>query len=124
MKEQLQEAWRTNNKISLLFIEHIEDEAMEKTLSARGGRTVYEQLVHLHNVRMQWLDITGKEIAKKYEPIKKDAPHNKKVLIKAFEGSGKGIEEFIEHTWEKNGKVSSFKKGLIPFISYLMAHEA
>jgi uncharacterized damage-inducible protein DinB len=124
MKEQLHEAWRTNNKIGLMFIELIEDEAMNKSLSARGGRTVYEQLVHLHNVRMQWLEIISKDIAKKYKPIKKEAAYNKEILFEAFEDSGKAIEEFIDYSWEKNGKVSSFKKGLIPFISYLIAHES
>jgi uncharacterized damage-inducible protein DinB len=123
MKEQLHEAWRTNNKINLLFIELISDEDMERTLSARG-RTVYQQLVHLHNVRMQWLDIAAKEIAKKYKPLSKDAAYNKEILFEAFEDSGKGIEELIDKSWDKDGKVSSFKKGLIPFISYLIAHES
>src|SRR5678810_183285 len=114
MKEQLHEAWRTNNKIDLLFVELIDDEAMNKTLSARGGRTVYQQLVHMHNVRMQWLDIVAKEFSRKYKMIGKNDPYNKELLFEAFEGSGKGIEEFIDKSWEKDGKVSSFKKGLIP----------
>ena len=123
MKEQLHEAWRTNNKIDLLFVELIDDEAMNKTLSARGGRTVYQQLVHMHNVRMQWLDIVAKEFSRKYKMIGKNDPYNKELLFEAFEGSGKGIEEFIDKSWEKDGKVSNFKKGLIPFVSYLIAHE-
>jgi uncharacterized damage-inducible protein DinB len=123
MKEQLHEAWRTNNKIDLLFIELIDETDMNKTLSARGGRTVYEQLVHMHNVRMQWLDIAAKEVAKKYTPLSKNGPPNKELLFESFEESGKGIEALIDKSWEKGGKVSSFKKGLIPFISYLIAHE-
>ena len=85
MKEQLHEAWRTNNKIDLLFVELIDDEDMNKTLSTRGGRTVYEQLVHLHNVRMQWLEIVAKDIFKKYKRISKDEPVNKELLFEAFE---------------------------------------
>ena len=124
MKEQLQEAWRTNNKIDLLFIELIDDKGMNKTLSTRAGRTVYQQLAHAHNVRMQWLDIVAKEISKKYKAISKDAAYNKDLLFESFEDSGKGIEEFIDKSWEKAGKVTSFKKGLIPFISYLISHES
>lgn len=123
MKDQLHEAWRTNNKIDLLFIELIDDEDMNKTLSTRGGRTVYQQLAHLHNIRMQWLDIAAKDIFKKYKLIGKDEPFNKELLFEAFENSGRGIEELIDKSWEKDGKVSSFRKGLIPFISYLIAHE-
>jgi uncharacterized damage-inducible protein DinB len=124
MKEQLQEAWRTNNKICLLFIELIDDEAMDKSLSPKNGRTVYQQLVHIHNVRCQWLDIVAKGISANYQSVGKENPYSKEMLLQAFEDSGRGIEESIDKSWEKNGKVSSFKKGLIPFIGYLISHEA
>ena len=65
-----------------------------------------------------------KDISKKYKTISKDASVNEEILFQAFEDSGKGIEEFIDKSWEKEGKVASYKKGLIPFISYLIAHES
>jgi uncharacterized damage-inducible protein DinB len=123
LKDQLHQAWQTNNKINLLFVELISDEDMNKTLSTRG-RTIYQQLAHLQNVRVQWLDIVAKDISKKYKPISKDASVDKQVLFEAFESSGKGLEAFIDKSWENEGKVTSFKKGLIPFISYLIAHES
>jgi len=124
MKEQLHEAWRTNNKIDLLFIELIDDGDMNKTLSNRGGRTVYEQLVHMHRVRIQWLTIVSKEFSKKnYSPAKESAV-DKEHLFAAFEQSAKDLEQFIDKSWDNNGKVNSFKKGLIPFISYLIGHES
>ena len=97
---------------------------MQKTLSTRGGRTVYLQLVHIHNVRMQWLDITAKDIFMKYKTLDKETEYDKSILRKAFEDSGKGIEELIDQSWENGGKVKGFKRGLIPLISYLIAHEA
>jgi uncharacterized damage-inducible protein DinB len=123
MKEQLIEAWRTNNKMNLLFIDNVVDEGMQKTLSNRGGRTIYLQLVHVHNVRIGWLEIVAKDIFKKYKSLDKETPYDKKALKKAFEESGKAIEEFIEKNWDEGGKVKSFKKGLIPFVAYLIAHE-
>ena len=123
MKEQLVEAWRTNNKMNILFIDSVSDEGMQKTLSTRGGRKIYQQLVHVHNVRMSWLEITAKDIFKKYKLLDKEAPYNKKKLRSAFEESGKAIEEFIDRSWDDGGKVRSFKKGLIPFIAYLLTHE-
>ena len=109
--------------MNLLFIDNINDEGMKKTLSTRGGRTVYLQLVHVHNVRMSWLEIIAKDIFNKYEPLDKKLPYNKKLLRKSFEDSGKAIEEFIDRSWDHGGKVRSFKKGLIPFTAYLIAHE-
>lgn len=124
MKDQLLQSWQTANNVNFILIDNITDEGMQKTLSTRGGRTVYLQLVHIHNVRMQWLDITAKDIFKKYKTLDKEAAYDKSILRKAFEDSGKGIEELIDQSWENGGKVKGFKRGLIPLISYLIAHEA
>ena len=123
MKEQLIEAWRTSNKVNLLFIDQIEDEAMQKTLSPRG-RTIYGQFVHLHNVRLRWLEIVAKELSNHFKLAEKESGDDKKTLRSAFQSSGKSIEELVDHSWDKDGKLPNFKKGLIPFISYLVAHEA
>jgi uncharacterized damage-inducible protein DinB len=124
MKEQLIDAWRINNRMNLLFIDNINDEGMQKKLSTRGGRTVYLQLVHVHTVRLTWMEVAAKDIFKKYEQLDKEATYDKKLLRKSFEESGKAIEEFIERSWDEGGKVKGFKKGLIPMIGYFIAHEA
>ena len=123
MKEQLLEAWRINNKMNLLLIDNVDDEGMQKTLSTRGGRTVYLQWVHVHNVRLGWLEVAAKDIFKKYKLLDKEASYDRKALRTAFEESGQAIEEFIDKSWEEGGKVKGFKKGLIPFIAYLLTHE-
>jgi uncharacterized damage-inducible protein DinB len=123
MKAQLLDAWRINNRMNLLFIDNVNDEGMQKTLSARGGRTIYLQLIHMHNVRLGWIEISAKDIFKKNKLIDKDTSYDRKVLRKSFEESGKAVEEFIDRNWDEGGKVKGFKKGLIPFVSYLIAHE-
>jgi hypothetical protein len=40
MCDDLLEAWRTNNRISLHLIDRISDAGMQSTLSKRGGRVV------------------------------------------------------------------------------------
>jgi uncharacterized damage-inducible protein DinB len=124
MKEQLSVAWQINNRMNLLLMDNITDAGMEKTLSTRGGRTVYLQLVHLHNVRIGWLEVCAKDIFKKYKAIGKDTPFNRKSLRRAFEDSAKGIDELLIRSWDNDGKVSSFKTGIIPMISYFISHES
>ena len=124
MKEQLIDAWQINNRMNLIFIDTIDDDGMQKTLSKRGARTVYLQLVHVHNVRMGWIKIAAKDIFKKCKQLDKEAPYDKKLLRRSFEESGKAVEELIDRSWNDGGKVTGFKKGLIPMISYLIAHEA
>jgi uncharacterized damage-inducible protein DinB len=124
MKEQLIDAWLINDRMNLLLIDNITDTGMQRTLSARGGRTVYQQLVHVHNVRMGWLEICAKDIFKKYKAIDKEAAFDRKVLRKAFEDSGKGIEELLSRSWDDGGKVKGFKKGAIPMLGYFISHES
>lgn len=124
MKEQLLEAWQTHHKMNLLLIDNITDAGMQKTLSARGGRTVYLQLVHVHNVRMQWLEICAKDIFSKYKVLNKEAAFNRKELRKALDDSAKGIEALLSRSWDDGGKVKSFKKGVIPMLGYFISHES
>jgi uncharacterized damage-inducible protein DinB len=123
MKEQLFESWRINNQVNLVFLSEIPEEGLQKSLSTRGGRTVSQQLAHLHNVRIQWLELSFPGLAQS-KPFGKDDSFSAKQLTQAFEESGRDIGLLVEKSWEQNGKLKNFKKGLIPFISYLIAHEA
>ena len=100
MKEQLLETWHINNRMNLLMMDHITDTGMQRSLSTRGGRTVYLQWVHVHNVRIGWLEICAKDIFKKYKSLParlsptdgdKEKAIDRKTLRKAFEDSAKGI---------------------------------
>jgi len=124
MKEQLLAAWQTHHKMNLLLMDSIPDAAMQKTLSTRGGRTIYQQLIHIHNVRMQWLEICAKDIFKKYKVLDKEAAFDRKGLRKAFDDSAKGIEELLSRSWDDGGKVKGFKKGVIPMLGYFISHES
>jgi uncharacterized damage-inducible protein DinB len=124
MKEQLLNAWNINNRMNLLMMGNITDAGMQKTLSTRGGRTVYLQLVHVHNVRIGWLEVCAKDIFKKYNSLNKEEAFNRKRLRKAFEDSAKGLEELFSRSWDDGGKVRSFKTGLIPMLGYFISHES
>jgi uncharacterized damage-inducible protein DinB len=124
MKEQLLEAWQINNNMNLLMIDNITDAAMQKTLSIRGGRTVYTQLAHMHNVRVQWLEVCAPAIFKKHPALSKDETANRKNLRNALVDSGEGIKQLIAESWDNGGKVKSFKKGIIPMIAYFISHDS
>ncbi len=130
MKEQLIETWRINNQMNLLLLDNISETSMQKTLSTRGGRTIYLQWVHIHNVRMQWMEICAKDIFKKYKVIDKAEAFDRNALHTAFENSGQGVEEMLGQSWDNGGKVKGFstgpggKKGVIPMLGYFISHES
>lgn len=124
MKEQLLNAWRTNNKHNLLLIENISDTGFNASMSKRGGRTVGQQLVHMHNVRLTWLEQCAKDLLAGTSPLDKDEKIDGRILSAAFKSSGQAIEKLLERGWENEGIIKSFKGGLFAFFAYHIAHDA
>ncbi|HEV7782883.1 MAG TPA: DinB family protein [Chitinophagaceae bacterium] len=124
MKEQFLETWALHSRKNGLLIEAITDDGMQKTLSTRGGRTIFQQWIHIHNVRLQWLEICAKDIFKKYKVLDKEAPFDRKLLCKSLEDSAKGIAELLDRGWEEGGKIKGFPKGVIPLLGYFVSHES
>ena len=125
MLDQLVETWRINNRATLKLIEALSDHALRATLSKRGGRDVARQLAHVHEVRTSWAEITSKtnRNAKLPHFAKGESP-NKKQLKSALAESANAIETTIRESWADGGKIPSFKRGLMPMIGYLIAHES
>ena len=125
MLDQLVESWQINHRVTLKLLNGLSSEGLRATLSTRGGRDVARQLAHVHEVRLTFAEITSKANRKAKLPHfeKADMP-NKKELKTALELSAKAIETTIYESWANGGKTSGFKRGLIPMVSYLIAHES
>ena len=125
MVEQLVEAWQINHRVTLKLLEALSDDALQATLSTRGGRDVARQLAHVHEVRAVHAEITSKtnRIAK-LPHFAKSETLTKKHLKSALEASAKAIETSIREGWANGGKLPGFKRGVIPLVGYLIAHES
>lgn len=123
MKEQLLLAWDIHNQKNLLLISHLTETALNLSLSSRG-RTVAEQLAHMHNIRLNWMENVAKPLYQKSLLLSKEVTLTPAVLTESFKASSTVLRQIIETSWEKGGTLPSFKTGLIPFISYLISHES
>ena len=63
-------------------------------------------------------------MAMRYSHALKGESPAKNQLATALEASARGIEVTIRESWANSGKVTGFKRGLIPLIGYLIAHES
>jgi uncharacterized damage-inducible protein DinB len=125
MLEQLVESWQINHRVTLKLLNALSDDALHATLSTRGGRDVARQLAHVHEVRLTFAEITSKtnrlaklpHFAKGGTPVKKE-------LKSALNLSVKAIETSIREAWANGGKTPGFKRGLMPMVGYLIAHES
>ena len=125
MLEQLLETWQINHRVTLRLLDALSEEALQATLSTRGGRDVARQLAHLHEVRASYAEITSKTNHNAKLPhFTRGASPSKKQLRAALQASAKGVETSIGEGWANGGKLPGFKRGVIPFVGYLIAHES
>jgi uncharacterized damage-inducible protein DinB len=125
MVEQLVAAWQINHRVTLKLLEALSDDALQATLSTRGGRDVARQLAHVHEVRAVHAEITSKTNRVAQLPhFAKGETLTKKYLKSALEASAKAIETSICEGWANGGKLPGFKRGVIPLVGYLIAHES
>jgi len=123
LKNQLIETWNINNRINLYLLEAISPDALGDRSTSKG-RTVAEQIAHLHNVRLMWLKVCGPELMKVIEKIEKDAAADKKLLERELKKSGKAMETVFQRAIENGGKVKGFKPHVTAFLGYIIAHES
>jgi uncharacterized damage-inducible protein DinB len=122
LQEQLLAAWRTHQSKNLALIDCVTQAGLEATLSTRGGRTVGQQLVHVHAVRLAMLEKMRKELAAGVPTLEREAGHERALLRRALQASAAAIERLIEST--PDGRVKVFRGGLATFVAYLIAHES
>ena len=124
MKEQLLETWRTHHRMNLLVIENISDKGMQLSAGTKAGRNIFQQWIHIHNVRLQWLEVTAPDLAKSLTKLDKDMPFFQAELLKHLEGSSQALLTLFDRAWDSEGKVKGFKKGVIPLLGYFISHES
>jgi uncharacterized damage-inducible protein DinB len=122
--QQLLEAWRTNNRITLFLIDNISDAGMLCTLSKRGGRDVARQFAHIHNVRVWHLENRAKDLAEGLVKFETKVTPGRTELKRALSASGRAVETFLEDNLAGKPKRRGFKKGIFTTLGYFIAHES
>jgi uncharacterized damage-inducible protein DinB len=121
-QQQTLDAWRIHESKTWALLEHVSQAGLEATLSTRGGRSVGQQLVHAHNVRLDQLVHMRKELVADVAKLERDQGHDRQAVRVALEMSGNAVAALIEGA--EDGQVKRFKGGLVTFVAYLIAHES
>ena len=123
LEKQIIDTWNINNRVNLYLLEAISPDALND-LSASRGRTVAEQLAHLHNVRLMWLKSAWPELMEGLEKIEKETAADKKLLARRLKESGKAMETLLKNSLESGGRIKGFKPHITAFLGYVLAHES
>lgn len=120
---QLVETWQINNRVNLYLLDAISPENLDSKLVSKG-RSVAEQLAHIHNVRLMWLKASMPELVGALTKIENENAADKAFLQKSLNESGAAIAELLTKAFEQGGKVKGFKPHVTAFLGYLISHEA
>ena len=123
LENQIVDTWKIHNRINLYLLESIPATGLSDA-SASKGRTVAEQLAHLHNVRLMWLKVSGPELMEGLEKIEKETAADKKLLARRLKESGTAMEKLLKKSLETDGKIKGFKPHITAFLGYIIAHES
>jgi uncharacterized damage-inducible protein DinB len=122
-KQQLLETWQINNRINLYLLEAIPPEHMGDKMTSKG-RSVGEQLAHIHNVRLMWLKASMPEALDGLAKIEKEQAGDQRIYAIGFSDSGNAIARLLEYSADNGGKVKGFRPHVTGFLGYLVAHDA
>ena len=123
LENQIVDTWNINNRINLYLLDAIPPAALND-LSASKGRTVAQQVAHLHNVRLMWLKVSSPELVEGLEKIEKENAADKKLLARRLKESGKAMEALLKASLENGGRIKGFKPHVTAFLGYVLAHES
>lgn len=124
LRDQLLEAWRTNNRINRIIIEAASEEGLRSSLSTRGGRDVARQFAHIHNNRVWQLEGRAKDLAAGLPKFASRVSPTKDELTAALDASCEAIGRFLEDVLNGVPKRRGFRKGIFATLGYLIAHES
>ncbi len=115
---ELLEAWDISARLNLYFIDALDDEQLGA--KAEKGKSVIAHFVHIHNVRVMWLDAAdkGHGIAKL-----NDKEATRQALKAGLEESAAAVRRLAEAAHAEGKRVKGFKPSTEAFLTYLAAHE-
>ena len=116
------DTWEISHRINEYLLTEIKEEYFDD-VSPTKGRTIGEQLAHIHNVRLMWIKVSAPDLMSSLEKIEKEEKLTKKILLDAYKKSTAAISELLKRGIE-TGKIKNFKPHPEAFLGYLIAHEA
>ena len=122
-------AWRTNNRVTMYFIENLPSELWSSAVPGIPRRTVRMIAAHIHNARCMWIKMMGAKLGvavpKTVDPRRVRGPE----LLRALSRSSDGIIKLLQIGIAQGGVVpraawQNFPNDVVHFLNYFVAHEA
>lgn len=132
LRDTVLSTWRTNNRVTVFFVEHLPPGLWNSAVPGAPRRTVRMIAGHLHNVRCTWIRTLGQELGVKVPRSVDRRRVQPKELVAALERSSRGILHLLTMGCEQGGAIpaaSTYVWRNLPLdvghvLAYFVAHEA
>lgn len=121
--QQLLETWEIHARINLYLLDAVPPEALGHRWASKG-RTVGEQLAHVHNVRLMWLREAAPELLEGLARVEKEAAADHALLRGSLEASAAAVSALLRKALAAGGRVRGFRPHAAAFLGYLVSHES
>lgn len=118
--KELVEAWRINARLNMYLLNAIPSEHLDLKLDK--GRTVRNQFIHMHNVRLMWVKSAAIDLLDSLTKLEEGASCEEIELY--LKQSEDAMAKIFERAETPVGKVKGFKPHAAGFLGYLCSHEA
>jgi uncharacterized damage-inducible protein DinB len=122
--DQVMDSWRVNNAINLLLIDAIPAKGFAAVPLASRGRTVAQQLAHMHKVRVGWLRFQGAPGAMDLHLFGRGSSPTRGELKAAFRASDKAVADFLGSVLSRGQRIKMFKGRAVRWMIYLVSHDS
>ena len=127
--EALIDAWHTSHRVTVYLIENLPPELWPMNVPGSPRRTIRSIAAHVHNTRCMWIKMIGARHGVAVPRTVNARTVKPAELLRALEGSSKGIVDVIKLGVERGGTIpaaawQNFPTDLIHFVTYFVAHEA
>ena len=120
--DALLETWAINQWMNNSLMKGIKDDHLSDVGAAKG-RTVGEQLAHIHNVRLMSLKASAPELLVSQKKLDKEQIMTMSLLMKEFQKSADAIIRLLEMGLS-SGRIKGFKPHPQAFLGYMISHES
>lgn len=119
----LVEAWQIHHQKNVTLLNALNEEGLN-SMAAGSGRSVIEHFIHMHNVRMLWLNLSLPCELIGLIKLKKEDKLTTEELLAQFNASADGVANLLNEAVEEKKKIKGFKSSNAAFLAYIVSHES
>lgn len=109
-------------RVNEYLVEHLHDKVWQSRVPAKGGKTIAQQVAHIHNCGLRYLERTAPGTVVPRELDRHRV--TRAAAVRALAAKRRAVLEIVGASLKSDGRVVGFPLDAAQYLSYYMAHDA